>query len=127
MLQELVEPLIEAHEDNEDPQVPQDQEAIQATTAPPDPQGHLDCTAKEAPLDCEEIPDLRDLQDLPGQQAQLAPTHQEPTGLLGCDTKRNSRHRNFLPSTEPKTLTALGLKRATLISTTDSNQLPSKT
>jgi hypothetical protein len=43
-----VEPLIEVHEDNEDPQVPWAQEAIQATTAHQDPQGYPDYPVKEA-------------------------------------------------------------------------------
>jgi hypothetical protein len=83
VLQELVGPLIEAHEDKEDPQVPQDQEAIQATPAHPEPQGHLEYTAKEAPQDCEEILDLLGLQDLLGHQAQLALTHLGPIGPMG--------------------------------------------
>jgi hypothetical protein len=122
--QELVEPLIEVHEDNEAPLDLQVQKVIMVMTVHPDLQDCPDYTVNEAPLDCEETPDLLDLQ---GHRAQQEPTRQEQTGLLVCDTKRNLRHRNSLPLTELRIPTALGLKRVTLTSTTDSNQLPSKT
>ena len=121
--QELAELLTEVHEDNEVPQDLQAQKVIQVMMVHPDLQDSPDYLAKEA-LDCEETPDLLDLQ---GHRAQQEPTCQEQTGLLGCDTKKNLRHQNSLLLTELRIPTALGLRRAMLTSTTDSNQLPSKT
>ena len=125
--QELAELLTEVHEDNEVPQDLQAQKVIQVMMVHPDLQDSPDYLAKEAPLDCEETPDLLDLQDLQDHQAQQVPMCQEQTKLLACDMKKNLRHQNSLPLTELRIPMALGLKRATLTSTTDSNQLLSKT
>ena len=125
--QELAELLTEDHEDNEVPQDLQALKAIQVTMVHLDLQDSPVYSAKEAPPGCEETPDPQDLQDLQGHQAQQVPMCQEQTELLACNTKKNLRHRSSLPLTELRIPTALGLKRATLTSTMDNNQPPSKT